>query len=489
MSLRARLLAAALLLVTSLGISGYLIVRTVERSELHQIDNQLAASEPIAFGIARESAPSSSLFPAFPQPNNANNNTLSDIYVATIADGQRLAIVSPQAAKGKQPQSPSAVAASISSVRPRTVNSLTGSGHWRAVLLRSPDGQQVLIAIYGGAVDATTSDLRTAVAASGALVALILLAAGFWIERLGLRPIAGMKHVAEAIVAGDRNRRVSASPGAETADLAAAINSMLDQQNATEDRLRQFLADASHELRTPTAVISGLTQLWRQGDLRDGDALKDAMRRIGQESARMKALVEELLLLARLDEGMPLPNETFNLSLLVSDVVETAASTNPSRVINTYVEKDISVPGEEAALRRVITNLVTNALIHTPPTSSVTVRLSPQHHQVLVEIADQGPGMTPADAAHAFDRFWRAENSRTRTGSGLGLPIAQAIVTAHGGHIHLETTPAQGTTVCVELPMPVSAQYSPSCPQPQITSQDGTAGFVPRMMRGSSTRL
>ena len=201
-------------------------------------------------------------------------------------------------------------------MKPTTVSSLNGSGRWRAALLGIPDNQQLLVAAFMGPVDSTTAELRTAVLVAGAIAVLILLAAGFWIEQLGLRPIARMRGVAEAILAGDRRQRVPiSSAGAETADLARALNSVLDQQQAIEDRLRQFLADASHELRTPTSVISGLTQLWRQGDLRDGEALEDAMRRIGQESGRMKGLVEELLLLARLDEGMPLHRQPVDLTV------------------------------------------------------------------------------------------------------------------------------------------------------------------------------
>jgi two-component system, OmpR family, sensor kinase len=315
-----------------------------------------------------------------------------------------------------------------------------------------PGGHQLLIAVFMGAVNATTAELRTAMFAAGGVTALILVAAAFWIEHLGLRPIARMKHTAEAILAGDRKQRViTPSAGAETAALARALNSMLDQQQAIEDRLRQFVADASHELRTPTSVITGLTQLWRQGDLRHGEPLEDAMRRIGQEGARMKALVEELLLLARLDEGMPLHRQTINLTALTQDVVQDAHSTHPSRHITAQVDPDMWTPGDQAAIRRVVSNLVTNSLIHTPRESALTVQLTRQANRGLLEIRDTGPGMTPTEATHAFDRFWRAETSRTRTGSGLGLPIAEAIVTAHGGTIQMETSPQQGTTVRVEL--------------------------------------
>ncbi len=453
MSLRARLLAAAAALVVSLAVSGFLIVRTVENSELHQVDNQLRASAPIALGITRNSQPLSSRPPTtFPEPPRIN--TLSDRYLAIIVNGKQTTLLAPEAAKGQRPKTPSVVAQSVASARPQTVASSNGSGRWRAILLKSPDGNENLIAVYMGPVDATTSQLRTAVFAAGGVVAVILLAVGFWIERLGLRPIARMRTVAEAVVAGDRKRRVTAGvPVGETADLATALNSMLDQQNAVEDRLRQFLADASHELRTPTSVISGLAQLWRQGELRDGQALEDAMRRIGQESARMKALVEELLLLARLDEGMQLRSESVDIGELVQDVLETARSTHPSRSITTELDTNVSVQGEPAALRRVISNLITNALIHTPSSSAVTVNLARRGEEAVFEVSDSGPGMNSEEAAHAFDRFWRGDASRTRIGSGLGLPIAEAIVSAHKGAIRFDTDPDRGTTVRVVLPL------------------------------------
>jgi two-component system, OmpR family, sensor kinase len=454
MTLRSRLLAAAALLVICVALSGYLIIRTIENSELHQLDSQLTASVPIAVGVAHQQPVPSAGFPRMSQPDR-----LSYAYLADISDESRTTIASPQAANGQEPQIPSTSASSITTATPTTVSSVNGSGHWRAVLLDTPDGHQLLVAVFMGPLDATIHELRTAVFAAGAVIAAILLAAGFWIERLGLRPIARMKHTAEAILAGDRKQRVPIpAAGAETAALANALNSMLDQQHAVEDRLRQFVADASHELRTPTSVISGLTQLWRQGDLRDGPSLQDAMRRIGQESSRMKALVEELLLLARLDEGMPLQHEPVDLSALAHDIAEEAAATNPSRHIAAHLEPNVLTTGDGGALRRVIGNLVTNAIIHTPGDSTVTVRLTTQSTGCQLEIQDTGPGMTTAEATHAFDRFWRAETSRTRTGSGLGLPIAQAIVTAHGGNIRLQSTAQQGTTVRVELPAETASE-------------------------------
>ena len=448
MSLRARLLAAATLLVVSLGLSGFIIIRTVEHSALHQIDTQLTVNVPIAVGIAQQSPPPAATPPPITQPNS-----LSDSYLAFITAEGRTTLAYPQAAKGRQPRTPATVARSITSAHPSTVRSEDGGGRWRAILLQGPTGRQLLIAAYMGSLDATTAHLKAAVLAIGAIMAIILVVAGFWVERLGLRPIASMKHVAEAIVAGDRKRRVAPTASrAETADLASALNSMLDQQNVIEERLRQFVADASHELRTPTAVISGLAQLWRQGELREGPDLQDAMRRIGQESARMRGLVEELLLLARLDEGKPLHVEQVDLAQVVEDVVQNGAATHPSRHIRLELDAGVTIPGEAQAIHRLTSNLINNALTHTPPTSPVTVRLTQTATDAVLEVTDAGPGMSAPDAAHAFDRFWRAEASRTRAGSGLGLPIAQAIVTAHHGRIHLDTDPRRGTTLSVQLP-------------------------------------
>jgi len=313
-------------------------------------------------------------------------------------------------------------------------------------------------------VDATAAQLREALLVAAAVVAVILLASGFWLERLGLRPIAEMTAVADAIVAGDRSRRVTTSPsGGEAGHLAQAINSMLDKQKAIEDQLRQFVADASHELRTPTSVISGFTQLWRQGDLRHGEELEDAMRRIGQESNRMRCLVDELMLLARLDEGAPLQTESVDVGELIRDVLTDSTSTHPSRRITALVADHVSVQGDPTALRRVFSNLVINALVHTPTTSPIVVRVHKAAGSAIVEIADSGPGMDPTDSAHAFDRFWRGQASRTRAGSGLGLSIVKAVVHAHAGQIHLDTSPERGTTFQVVLPV-LSGTRHPSSP-------------------------
>jgi two-component system OmpR family sensor kinase len=287
-----------------------------------------------------------------------------------------------------------------------------------------------------------------------------MAAAGWWLLRLGLRPIAEVTQVADAIAGGDRSRRVrGGAPGTEAHHLAQAFNVMLDEQAATEAKLRQFVADASHELRTPVAAIGGFADLWRQGAV-DPDQLDDVMRRIGQESARMRGLVEDLLLLARLDQGRALALEPVDLAALAADAVLDASATHPSRQVSLHAPEPVIVQGDEARLRQVLANLLSNALVHTDAATTVEVRAERHGDAALLGVSDDGPGMTPHAAARAFDRFWRADPSRARarTGAGLGLAIVRGIVAAHHGEVRLDTAPGEGTTVRVGL------QISPSGP-------------------------
>lgn len=461
MTLRIRLLVAASLLALGLTAIGYSLLATVERSQISQTDNQLRATVPIAAGLARDTqstGPGSS-------STDVRGRGLSDTYVAVINGVDRQVLAAPQSARGQQPALPSVTTLSPSSLRSQTVKSLRGPSRWRVVLLRTPTGKEILVGIDIASIDATASDLRVAVIAAGLAVVGILLASGFWVERLGLRPVAQMKEVAEAVIGGDRSRRATESRArSEAAHLARAFNVMLDQQNAIEDQLRQFVSDASHELRTPTAVISGVTDLWRQGQLRDGVELDDAMRRVGQAAARMRALVEELLLLARLDEGGRAPCESVNLAEILHSVNTDVTSIYPSRRVEFDLGESVFVYGDPAGLRRAISNVVTNALVHTPGLSRVTVRARAVGGSVVLEVVDEGPGMEPADADHAFDRFWRGTASRSRPGTGLGLSIVAAVVNAHGGSVTLDTSPGTGTTVRMVIPAsaPPDAYASPS---------------------------
>ncbi|MEA2588559.1 MAG: two-component system, OmpR family, sensor kinase [Actinomycetota bacterium] len=456
MTLRARLGVSAIFVLAVLVIAGVLLPRTVRAAQMAALDSEFRSSLPFAVRLAEGLAP--------PLPPTAT--ALSDLYIARVETGRQATVVAPAAAAGRQPQLPRARNQPGKVPSLVTVPSVEGSGSWRASLQVLPDGNQVLVAVPLDQVQATTDRLTIAVLIAGIVVMLAMGAAGWWLLRLGLQPIAEVTDVADAIAGGDRSRRVGEGvSGTEAAHLARAFNVMLDEQEAVEAKLRRFVADASHELRTPVSAISGFTDLWRQGAIDEGQ-LGDVMRRIGQESARMRGLVEDLLLLARLDEGPVLARESVDLSGLLADAQLDASATHPSRTVLVQAPVPVVVEGDEARLRQVVGNLVSNALIHTDPAARVMLRAEHQGDVALLSVADDGAGMTAEEATRAFDRFWRADPARARSGAGLGLAIVRSVVKAHGGTVHLRTAPGAGTTVQIVLPVRGGAPAS----NPQATS-------------------
>jgi two-component system OmpR family sensor kinase len=338
-----------------------------------------------------------------------------------------------------------------------TVGSADGApGMWRTATVAGPDpGSTVVVATPLDRVRSTTGNVRWALLAGGGAVLAVLVVIGWWVTRLGLRPIAEVTEVANAIASGQRDRRAESHAGNTEADrLAREVNSMLDQLVAVEDRLRVFVSDASHELRTPVTAIKGFTDLYRNGDLAGDGELDEAMRRIGQESRRMEALVDDLLLLARLDEQRPLEPSDVDLTSIINDAVLDAAATHPSRTVTADCGSGLVVPGDEARLRQVLGNLVGNALVHAGPGATVRISAHALAGVVAIEVADDGIGLDADGASHAFDRFWRSDTGRVRSraGAGLGLSIVRAIVEAHGGRVTLDTAPGRGTRVRVALP-------------------------------------
>src|SRR3954467_8073521 len=226
--------------------------------------------------------------------------------------------------------------------------------------------------------------------------------------------------------------------------------------------MRQIVADASHELRTPLTTIRGCAELYRQGAVADAEEVAKLVRRIEDEGARMGLLVEDLLLLARLDRERPLTLGPVELPVLALDAVQAAEAIAPEREIRLEVQDDpdrLVAYGDDARLRQVIGNLMTNALVHTPPDAAVTLRLySAPDNRAVIEIADTGPGLSPEQTERVFERFYRADEARTRhtdreaTGTGLGLAIVAAIVRAHHGTVEVLSEPGQGATFRVTLP-------------------------------------
>jgi two-component system OmpR family sensor kinase len=450
-SLRARLLAGMLVVSFVLVAAAVIIARTTQSNLVDRVDQQLMAV---------------SLRSPFPVGGP------TQFYGLQIQDGSVTSVLEPNvSASGASGAGGPAVTVGeavrgAQSGQPFTVSSAGGSGSFRMYATRQPDRTINVVGLSLQDVQATMSRLRLVLVVAVAMVIAILGLVVFWVLRLGVRPIKRMTATAGAIAGGDLSPRVPVErAGTEAAELGAALNSMMTriehaftERSASEARLRRFVADASHELRTPVTTIRGYAELYRHGGLRDAADLEQAMRRTEQESVRMASLVDDLLLLARLDEGRPLAREAVDLGVLGVDAAADARAVAPDRVVAADVTAGVTVDGDEDRLRQVLGNLVGNALVHTPAGTAVSVRVHNGDGRAVVEVHDDGPGMPEELAGRAFERFSRADSARSRTGggAGLGLAIVQAIVVAHGGTVRLSTVPGAGTTVRVELPRAAS---------------------------------
>ena len=347
---------------------------------------------------------------------------------------------------------------------------------------RSGDGAvTTVIAVPTTDVDETVQRLAATFAVVALLVGAILGIVAWWIMRLGLRPISAMTETARAISAGDRDRRApEIDERTEAGELAGAFNLMLDQRDEAEDRLRRFASDASHELRTPLTSIRGYLDLYAQGGFREPGQIDDVVRRMQAEAGRMGILVEELLQLARFDEGQPLVVAPADIGVLVRDVVADALAGDPDRSI----VADAPVDGEAVAeidrdrIKQLIAALVDNALTHAPD-ADIEVRAATTADELVIIVADDGPGLTDEHASQIFTRFYRGDSSRARTtgGSGLGLAIAESIADVHGGTIDLRTAPGEGCEFTVRIPTPLPSSAPPPDGSPDratsLTSRSG----------------
>ncbi|UQS24009.1 HAMP domain-containing histidine kinase [Amycolatopsis thermalba] len=248
--------------------------------------------------------------------------------------------------------------------------------------------------------------------------------------------------------------------GPRAAVLSARLQKAYDAQQRAQDRLRSFVADAGHELRTPLAALHGWIDLYAQGGLRDREQLDHAMARMQAEVGRMRLLVDELALLARLDAAQPLDRAPVDVVTLAGEVVDDARIVSADRKITLDGAAEAVVEGDGPRIQQVLRNLVGNAAQHTRPGTPVTVTVSSRERDVLVAVRDEGEGIAPEHLQHVFERFYRADASRGRDGggsSGLGLAIVEGIVTAHGGTVDVTSTLGEGTTVRVTFPVGSSA--------------------------------
>ncbi len=330
----------------------------------------------------------------------------------------------------------------------------------RAEQLR--DGSTLMVALPLDEVSRTLHQLVViALVVTGAAL-LAAIGLGLWLVRIGLKPLRAIETTASSIAGGDLSLRVSEDDRTEVGRLGGSLNTMLGyiedafaRQAASEEQLRRFVADASHELRTPLSAVSAYAELFERGAHERPADLARVMRGIRVETARMQMLIDDLLLLARLDEGRPLASERVNLIAVLDDAVDAARAVGPDWPITLDAPTPAQVVGDPMALRQVMDNLLANVRTHTPSGTRAVVSVRVDGAEAQLAVADEGPGLGPEDAARVFERFYRvdASRSRVRGGSGLGLAVVASIVAAHRGRVEVESTPGHGATFVVHLPL------------------------------------
>jgi len=343
--------------------------------------------------------------------------------------------------------------------RPFTIEGRDGEPDIRALAQMLPTGMgSVIVADSLEKVDKTLNQLRFLFLILG-LIALIAIAmAARWIIALGLKPLEAVEDTAEAIAAGDLSARLpAAKPDTEVGRLTTSLNTMLARieesftaRLESENKLRRFVADASHELRTPLTAIRGFAELHRQGAVVGEEKTKELINRIEKESVRMSSLVEDLLLLARLDQSRELAKEPVDLNTLITEAVASARAAGPNHPIEIKLEaSEIFVLGDSQRIHQVIANLLANARAHTPNGTQISITAMQGVSETTIAVSDKGPGLSKADQNRIFERFYRADPSRVRNsgeGSGLGLSIVDAVMKAHGGYVTVKSEVGQGAT-------------------------------------------
>src|SRR5829696_224253 len=482
MTLRTRLVAALVLLTTAgLVVFGVVTYRAYATSQYDRLDDRLRTAVPVAAqqlylacdcvgfgpfgggdggGFGGPGGPGVDGQPGGPAPVELSSVTYAQLQPGDGSDPTTITL----GTVDDPPDLPDDLGARQRDRRPFTVGSVTGDTEWRALASPARHDLDATVVVATPTTEVERSlDRLVLIEAAAVAGLLVALAAGSWlILRRGLSPLERMAATARSISAGNLHERVDTPDTdrrTEVGALGSAFNTMLDdleaafaERDATERRLRQFLADASHELRTPLTSIHGFAELFRLGP----DAKVDMpviLRRIEEESDRMKDLVEDLLLLARLDQTRPVGREAVDLAVLAADACSDAVALDHERPVTLEAPDPVVVRGERDHLRQAVANLVSNAVQHTPAGTPVEVAARPEDGEAVLVVRDHGPGLPPGADEHVFDRFWRADSARVGPGSGLGLSIVAAIAAEHGGRVTAENAPGGGAQFTLRLPI------------------------------------
>lgn len=352
-------------------------------------------------------------------------------------------------------------------------------------------GGQLIVAVPLGETLDVLETLRTLELIVTAVALAGVVGLGFWLVRVGLRPLREVERTAEAIAGGQLTERVPGEQArTEVGRLARVLNVMLgriqqaiaerdetvEDLRTSEERMRQFVADASHELRTPLAAVTAYAELFDRGAADRPDDLRRVLHGIRSETSRMGRLVEDLLLLAHLDEGRPLVRERVDLGDLAADAVTAARVVGPDWPVELSVDGRVEAEVDGPRVRQVLDNLLANVRVHTPPGTAATVTVRTDDGEAVLEVADDGPGLDPADTRRIFERFFRVDPSRSRVhgGAGLGLAVVASIVESHGGRVTVGRSATGGARFTVHLPTRVR-----SAVPPPPTNAAGDRGALP----------
>lgn len=475
MSLRRRLtLVTVFLVFIGLGVADIVSYASVRSSLYGRLDAQLDFSQRLAYDYLVFSSKTHRV----PTPHGLSAHVGPDVYVMVLNSQGSTVIARPAGSlvePAPEPIVPKGVrieslprsdgfSRHMGPYRPNpdgfnAVGKADPHYLYRADAVAVPQGTLVTAISLNPTLDTLESLFRVELVSSvSAVLAVCLLA--LWFVRRGLRPLEEMADAASGIAEGDLSRRVSEyGERNEVGRLGRAFNQMVSQIEAafsekseSESQLRQFIGDASHELRTPLTSIRGYAELLRQGAFAEQDDIDSALGRIENEAIRMGGLVDDLLLLARLDQGRPLENRPVDLCQVAVEVISDARAVEPTRELNLVENGPVVVVGDVDRLQQLVHNLVRNALEHTPPETKIDVDVFRSDTEGVIRVCDTGPGIAPDICQHVFDRFYRADPARRRGGSGLGLSIVRAIAEAFGGTASVESVIGKGTTFTVKIP-------------------------------------
>jgi two-component system, OmpR family, sensor kinase len=475
MSLRARLLSGVLVMTTvglvAAGGGTYLALRSFLRD---RVDQQLNAARA-AVGRGLRQSPTGTI------DTTTLDQVAPPVAFAEVRDarGRVIALHLPSSLSGSSPQPrlpevlhpPPAPRGGVPS-RERALQfdapAVSGGGRYRVLVGSLPSSGGVLIvAVSLDDVNATLRRLlRVEVVIAAGLLA-VLAAAAFWLLRRGLRPLERISEIADGIAQGELDVRVSpAQERSEIGRLGLALNGMLERledafarRDRSEAQLRRFVSSASHELRTPLTSIRGYAALLRRGARHNPEDLAKSISRIESEATRMAGLIDDLLLLARLDEERPLARTRTDLVMIAREAADDARVRDPGRPITVDAGGPVVVIGDEPRLAQIVANLLENAQVHTPAGSAVRIEVGVHDGMAVLAVIDTGPGIDSEQVPRVFERFYRGTppqsgDTAARTpGSGLGLAIVKTIAEAHGGSVAVSSRPGEGARFEITLPV------------------------------------